>query len=913
VTDRAAPIKAEPPPAPPRAGTDLGQTDPAQTDYASMYARYWGRAERWGTRSYADPDELAARVLSTCGPGRLLDVGCGMGHLVRTLIARGVDAHGADVAAAPIAHSQAMAPGRFTVASVLALPHPDADFDTVVCTDCLEHIAEADVPAALAELRRVTRRAAYLTISTRMDTDGVWHLTVRDRAWWEARLAEAGFRRHPLAFRVVPFASLDAEGDQATIILEAVPPLAPRDVPDADPDARRDADAEAARALCAAEYVRPHDRVVVLGLGAGPAAHILRAASPADRVHPLEALSALDDSGPTSIDTLVFTAAAPPDEALLDRLAPALAPGGRLVLWIRSTTGERADPAALCARLAALDRFIPERIYRQRVGRDGGERRFEGLDPAAALAGGRLEADWWGVVAMRDPLAPAPRPAHERVFPDYTDLPEHNVAAIVRDYDNPWLHRAIVEVGMRCSDPAALAALCRRVLAAARPGSADEGAALCVLAYHTLAASTAPEVEPLLAHIARFDAAPDDTPHAWRWRVSTRFVAARLLLALGRRDEARAAFLRCAELDALRFSPLLATKTIDALLQAGLLAAAGGDAAEGERCWRRGLEEARRAVSGSWVNIWGAPDRPLPWGLHDISHVMDAASRCSAWLQALPFLKDRPALAFGLAQRQTFGETREWLGRLGKAKAWLEAQLAVQSDLSLRQERELIELAAWTRTQEETKTWLEGQREMWQAEAARREARLTAAESDADRLRQWTAQLEEAKEWLEAHAERWVQAAGQRDRAAREWEATALRMQRDLDALATAKAWLEGQAAAWQTTAEDRDRSLAELKSWAAQLEEAKAWNQEQAAAASEREAAARAETHQAAARERSLTHALHAAESDRDALRARLDQAAALWRAVHTPRGLLSAAAAMARGRPAPAIHPPDPAPGKP
>ena len=115
---------------------------------------------------FADPEELADQVLATCGGRKLLDAGCGCGLLVRTLLRRGVDAYGMDVARQPLEDCNRQAPGRFMAGSVLNLPYGDGSFETVISTDALEHLEEEDVPRALAELYRVSRRFVFLRVAT---------------------------------------------------------------------------------------------------------------------------------------------------------------------------------------------------------------------------------------------------------------------------------------------------------------------------------------------------------------------------------------------------------------------------------------------------------------------------------------------------------------------------------------------------------------------------------------------------------------------------------------------------------------------------------------------------------------------------------------------------------------------------
>jgi SAM-dependent methyltransferase len=92
--------------------------------------------------------------------GRLLDVGCGSGdvpafllrHLPGPLLAVGLDVKTLHLRAAP-------ATLRRVVADVRRLPFPDRAFDVVTASLFLHHFDEKDLPAILAGLRRLARRA----------------------------------------------------------------------------------------------------------------------------------------------------------------------------------------------------------------------------------------------------------------------------------------------------------------------------------------------------------------------------------------------------------------------------------------------------------------------------------------------------------------------------------------------------------------------------------------------------------------------------------------------------------------------------------------------------------------------------------------------------------------------------------
>lgn len=90
-----------------------------------------------------------------------------------------------------------------------ALPAPA---DIVACIEVLEHVEPFYLPAVLADLRRLTKRAMFCTVatveSTKLLADGRnAHLIVAPEKWWIARLELAGFtiqtvRHHEFGFYV---------------------------------------------------------------------------------------------------------------------------------------------------------------------------------------------------------------------------------------------------------------------------------------------------------------------------------------------------------------------------------------------------------------------------------------------------------------------------------------------------------------------------------------------------------------------------------------------------------------------------------------------------------------------------------------------------------------------------------------
>ena len=104
-------------------------------------------------------DAAAAR------PGeRVLDVGCGPGHLCAAAAERGLVATGVDLAAGMVQRAARSYPGiAFHQADVEDLPFADASFDAVVGAFVVNHLPRPERGAA--ELRRVLRPRGRLVLA----------------------------------------------------------------------------------------------------------------------------------------------------------------------------------------------------------------------------------------------------------------------------------------------------------------------------------------------------------------------------------------------------------------------------------------------------------------------------------------------------------------------------------------------------------------------------------------------------------------------------------------------------------------------------------------------------------------------------------------------------------------------------
>lgn len=136
----------------------------AFNDRAPEYDRGWrGRLHHEISDRTAD---LAAAAVAS--PGSVLDVGCGTGHLLRTLARRFPGAQrlcGIDAAPQMIATASAFGGDdrlSFAVGVAERLGFPDGTFDLVVSTTSFDHWT--DQRAGLAECARVLRAGGQLVL-----------------------------------------------------------------------------------------------------------------------------------------------------------------------------------------------------------------------------------------------------------------------------------------------------------------------------------------------------------------------------------------------------------------------------------------------------------------------------------------------------------------------------------------------------------------------------------------------------------------------------------------------------------------------------------------------------------------------------------------------------------------------------
>ena len=145
----------------------FSENDDYIRNYEKISADHLMAFEKDGTNPFMaeshwiECEEITARLVRkfTAQGGALLDVGCGMGRLLGRL--PGYERFGMDISAAYLAYA-VKAGVTVCLAKVEEMPYADGLFDTVICTDGLEHVL--DMNAAISQLFRVLKPGGHLVI-----------------------------------------------------------------------------------------------------------------------------------------------------------------------------------------------------------------------------------------------------------------------------------------------------------------------------------------------------------------------------------------------------------------------------------------------------------------------------------------------------------------------------------------------------------------------------------------------------------------------------------------------------------------------------------------------------------------------------------------------------------------------------
>ncbi|MDT0542476.1 MULTISPECIES: methyltransferase domain-containing protein [Streptomyces] len=137
-----------------------------------------------------------AEVVSAGGDGRVVDLGCGTGHITAHLDELGLAVYGVDASPGMIKLARDAYPGlRFDVGSMAEVNIADGVLGGVLSRWSIIHTPPQEIPAILAEFHRVLASGGHLLIGFSATDDPSHPTQVFDHAvvpayrWWPDHLA----------------------------------------------------------------------------------------------------------------------------------------------------------------------------------------------------------------------------------------------------------------------------------------------------------------------------------------------------------------------------------------------------------------------------------------------------------------------------------------------------------------------------------------------------------------------------------------------------------------------------------------------------------------------------------------------------------------------------------------------------
>ena len=575
-------------------------------NYNKEYNDFWSRDERWGTDSFEDVNSIVNEIIKTCGTGSILDVGCGMGAVVKEFCKRGIEAYGVDVASKPIEYNNKEVPDHFFNNSILELPFKDNNFNTVITTDCLEHIRTEDIDKAIKELFRVTKRNFYVRLSMREDCDSRWHLTIKDREWWEKRFLDAGFKKHPLYAEISGFGDTSYTESQFVALY-----IKDKKLEDMKYKILKTfgvkSDIFMIKSLTMIEYIQNGDNIGIFSKNDYVYKYIIENTCKVNSIKCIKNLSKINGN----IDFLLIDGSEVKNNIDFDTLIP-----GCRVLF-------NFDNKLYLDR----DIFINKGLFIERVWRlnDFNSKYWKVLKEFLLIENNNENIKIDMVLGMKDPLGKGYEYYEETAWGTYGI--NHHFVDFKNNYINPYIWKVVLSSPHR--DVKTNIEFCQRILNTYPKDSADYGGAICYLSYRILDLKDKWNIESIKEHISlakQYLDIQSDNTHVYRWKISLSYVIAQLYLKIGDKIKAKEYLLKCTEYNPNVFSPTIATKMMLSYEQLCLI-----DCDNNKLYWEKALSLLEKLFKNiNWTDVYGDKNIPVPFGFSEMGEIFKIITRI-AW------------------------------------------------------------------------------------------------------------------------------------------------------------------------------------------------------------------------------------------------------------------------------------------
>lgn len=643
---------------------------------------------------------LAREIVCNCGFAPILVVGVNIHELLKTLLLQGVDAFGYEVGEHPEA-AKKMLEGRLSKGGLPSIPFEGDTFNSIVLL--WEHDKlDADILfPVLGAFYRISKKNVFLRILCQPKIAENELLVSRSSI--EAKCFELGLRKSPFYYRVNEYSSLQNDSGVLSIPLEKVPLNAVERFPlsilaeerDLHMDMLRESgsrsDAHVFRYDLASHYIRPGDIVLDAACGLGYGSYLLSLLTKAksvtgidgsgygieyatqnyavtDRIQFVEGylpscLNAIPDQSVDCIVSFETLEHVEQPELLLAEFYRVLTPGGRIICSVPNDwsdeSGEDPNPFHLHvydahkfnAHLSAL--FAVEKIFGQtadRVKKSGSKcewlvkprscHEVGQLDPLLAF-----ESEWLIGVASKSPLVDKREPYVERMFSAEQVVVSGNALAFSRDYENPWLVKSLISMGVRTESSGLRKSWATAVLGDAPQDSADYGAALCVLIYLSIESDGFLTSSDFISAAEKYIQLENiKNPTVMRWQVSVAYALAIKLLMLGDRKSAEIKLQEVLDFPIQEYSVTLFTKFAQAAYTLGVLKLSQDDHQAAKVVWRGALSRLKSEFAKDWsVSCQGVQPE---FELRESASVVSLMARLSSALANLTSSKYSPLVFY---------------------------------------------------------------------------------------------------------------------------------------------------------------------------------------------------------------------------------------------------------------------------